>query len=73
MGFMTLIGVSRKPFLGKLLDISDPKLRDNASLGATAAAIMSGAQIVRTHNVKATFDMVRVLDACREPGRSASV
>lgn len=63
---MTLIGVSRKSFLGSLLDISNPALRDEASLGAAAAAIASGAHIVRTHNVKATYDMVRVLDACKK-------
>lgn len=66
----SLIGVSRKSFLGKIVPISEPKLRDEATLGATAAAIASGANMVRTHNVKATVDMVRVFDACRFAAKS---
>ncbi|HXW60028.1 MAG TPA: dihydropteroate synthase, partial [Myxococcota bacterium] len=66
---LTMIGVSRKSFLGHLLAISDPMLRDGASLGATAAAIATGANIVRTHNVKATYDMVRAFNACRSAKR----
>lgn len=65
LGAMTLIGVSRKSFLGPLTGKVDPKERDEASLGAAAAAIASGAHIIRTHNVAGTLDMVRVLDACR--------
>jgi dihydropteroate synthase len=63
-GVAILVGASRKSFLGALTKIADPKERDNASLGAIAAAIMNGAHIVRVHNVKATYEMTQVLDAC---------
>jgi dihydropteroate synthase len=64
VGAMSLIGVSRKSFIGKITGIAIPKERDCASLGAHAAAILSGVNIVRTHNVKATRDMARVFDLC---------
>lgn len=64
LGVMSLIGVSRKSFLGKLSGIKIPKERDFASLGAAAAAIFSGADIIRTHNVRATVEMTSVLDSC---------
>lgn len=61
---VTLIGLSRKSFLYKLTGIEKPSDRDFATLGANAAAMMSGAHIIRTHNVRATVDMARVLDRC---------
>lgn len=61
---MSLIGVSRKSFLGHLSGIEEPKERDYASLGAQAAAIFSGANIVRTHNVQALSQMSKILDGC---------
>jgi len=61
---MSLIGLSRKSFIGKITGIDRPKDRDFASLGAHAAAILSGAHIIRTHNVRATVDMASVLDRC---------
>lgn len=64
-GDRTLIGVSRKSLIGKLSGIEDPSRRDVASLGATAVAIFSGANIIRTHNVRATKEFVQVLDHCR--------
>ena len=63
-GAMTLLGVSRKSFLGPLTNIDDASQRDHASLGAMAAGVISGAHVLRVHNVKAAFDMTRVLDAC---------
>jgi dihydropteroate synthase len=68
LGAMSLIGISRKSFLGALTGIKDPKDRENASLGATACAVFSGANIIRTHNVKAVYDLLQVIDACREQG-----
>jgi dihydropteroate synthase len=61
---MSLIGLSRKSFIEKIIKISSPKKRDMASLGATAAAVFSGVNIIRTHSVKETLEMVRVLNRC---------
>jgi len=57
-----LLGVSRKSFIGKLLGAP---LRDRlpASLACTCAAVRSGVQIIRTHDVAATVQAVRMTEA----------
>lgn len=57
-----LVGLSRKSFIGQLSGITDPAARDYASLGAHAAALRSGAHMIRTHNVRATIELSSVLD-----------
>jgi len=58
-----LLGLSRKSFINSLTDIKEPRDRDFASLGAMAFGVLKGTHILRVHNVKAAFDMTRVLDA----------
>ncbi len=60
-----LIGPSRKAFIGTITGIKTPEERDHATLGAVAAAILRGAQIVRVHNVALTAQVVKVIDAIR--------
>lgn len=60
-----LIGVSRKSFIGKMLEKPDPSDRLAGSLAATAIAIANGAHMVRTHDVGATRDAIRVAEALR--------
>jgi dihydropteroate synthase len=60
-----LVGISRKSFIGKLTGRDDPGDRLAGSLGATAVAVYKGAAIVRTHDVRATRDLVRVVEAIR--------
>jgi dihydropteroate synthase len=62
----SLIGASRKSFIGKLTGIMSPAERDFATLGAHMAAVCSGADIIRTHNVLATSQMLQVFDACKQ-------
>ena len=62
----SMLGLSRKSFLGKLTGIVEPKERDFATLGANLAGIMSGAHIVRTHNVSGMVSMLQAFYACRE-------
>ncbi len=50
LGYPILIGLSRKLFLGKTLDL-DVKDRDTATVVAETIAIRNGAKIIRTHNV----------------------
>ncbi len=58
-GFPLLVGVSRKSMFGKLLDRQvDERLP--ATLAATTVAVWQGAAIVRTHDVRATSDAIRV-------------
>jgi dihydropteroate synthase len=61
---LNLIGLSRKSLVGRISGINNPKNRDYASLGAEACAIFSGADIIRTHRVLETVQMVKVLDRC---------
>lgn len=62
LNVMTLVGISRKSFLEKLSGKNDPRERDVETLAASAIAIMSGCDMIRTHNVKAMVEMTRVID-----------
>jgi len=61
-----LIGLSRKSFLGNLLRIDDPNRRDFATLSAELQAIKNGASIVRTHNVLALKQAIKIQKACED-------
>jgi dihydropteroate synthase len=61
LGYPVLIGVSRKSFVGTLTGRSRPDERLAGSLAATALAVWNGASIVRTHDVAATRDVIRVV------------
>ena len=56
----TLIGLSRKSFIGKIIGEKDPKGRLAGSLGATAFSIIQGAHILRVHDVKETRDVCEI-------------
>ena len=58
-----LVGVSRKAFIGSLLNQEDPAERLNGSLVATAIAVQNGANVIRTHDVKETRTAVRISEA----------
>ncbi len=60
LGAPVLIGASRKSFIGHVLDIEDPKQRGAASLACAVMAVMAGASIIRTHDVRATVEAVRM-------------
>ncbi|MFT5142016.1 MAG: dihydropteroate synthase [Rhodothermales bacterium] len=65
LGHPVMIGVSRKSSVGAAVsltaDAAPVDERLYGSLGATAVAVMRGASIVRTHDVKATAQMLRVM------------
>ena len=64
--FPMLVGASRKSFIGKILGENIlPIERINGSLGSAAIAVWNGAKIVRVHDVKATVEVVRVVEAIR--------
>jgi dihydropteroate synthase len=64
LGQPLLVGVSRKAFIGKILD-ADADDRLEGSLAAAVAAVLSGANIIRVHDVSATSKAVRMADAIR--------
>jgi len=61
-----LIGASRKSFLGKILDGSEPEKRLPGSLAAAAVAVWNGAEIIRVHDVEETVRSLRVVKAIRD-------
>ena len=59
LGFPLLIGVSRKTFIGELLNLPEQE-RLFGSLGAAVVAVLHGANIIRVHDVRATVEAVKV-------------
>jgi dihydropteroate synthase len=57
-----LVGVSRKSFIGRLLG-AEVEARLPGSLAAAAWAVGAGAQLIRTHDVAATRQVVRLIEA----------
>jgi len=60
-GLPDLIGHSRKSFLGKLLSGVEPEERLSGTLAVTAYAAMNGADIIRVHDVKENFEVLKVI------------
>ncbi len=63
LGKPLLLGVSRKAFIGRILDDAPVQDRLAGTLAAVAVAVCNGAQIVRVHDVKEAAQAVRVVDA----------
>jgi len=55
-----LVSVSRKSFIGSLLKIKNPDERLYGSLAAEVIAVLNGADIIRTHNVRATREAIQI-------------
>ncbi|MCL1470912.1 dihydropteroate synthase [Argonema antarcticum] len=63
LGCPILVGLSRKSFIGHILNQPDPKQRVWGTGAACCAAISFGADILRVHDVKQMHDVCRVADA----------
>ncbi len=61
LGYPLLVGVSRKRFLGDLLDASNPDDRESATLAITTELARQGVWGVRTHSVKPHVDAIKVV------------
>lgn len=73
LGRPLLVGLSRKSFIGKLLGRPDPADRLAGSLAASVVAVLNGARLIRTHDVAATRDAVRMAEALRgDPAGAAA-
>ena len=57
-----LLGVSRKSFIGNILNLP-PEARLEGSLAASAIGVYKGVSILRTHDVKATRNAIKVAEA----------
>lgn len=58
-----LYGTSRKTFIGKILDRSEPREREWGTAATTAYLHQSGARYLRVHHVRAAVDLIDVLHA----------
>lgn len=70
LGYPLLVSVSRKSFIGSLLNEKDPDKRLYGSLAAETIAVLNGANIVRTHNVKATHDTIEITKNLSDPRKA---
>jgi dihydropteroate synthase len=71
LGVPLLIGVSRKSLFGELLGRPvDERLA--GGIAVATAAVLAGANIVRTHDVAETVDAVRVASALQSAGYGSS-
>lgn len=64
-GFPLLVGASRKGFIGKVTGKPVPADRLNGTLAAHVAAALSGAAIIRAHDIAAHRDALAMVAAIR--------
>lgn len=57
-----LVGMSRKSMIGQVLNVA-PQERMLGSVSCAVIAAMKGAKIIRVHDVKETFDALRIVQA----------
>jgi dihydropteroate synthase len=57
------VGVSRKSFIGQILNQDHPPDRINGSIASACASVCHGAHIVRVHDVSQTREAIKVIDA----------
>jgi dihydropteroate synthase len=65
LGKPILVAISRKSFIGKVVD-KPPAGRLVGSLAATAIAVYNGAHIIRTHDVTDTVDAIKVAESIKD-------
>lgn len=65
LGKPLLIGVSRKSFIGKVLNEASPEKRLEGTASAVAISVINGANIVRVHDVGFMAKVVKIADAIK--------
>jgi len=66
VGRPVLVSISRKSFIGGILDKPDPEDRLFGSLAATAIAVYKGVHVIRTHDVSETLDAIKVAQTIKK-------
>ena len=62
LNYPILIGASRKRFIGEILNEINPKDRDFGTLAVSCLCSQHNIHIVRVHNVKINFEILKVAD-----------
>ncbi len=63
LGREVCVSPSRKSFIGRVLALDKPEDRLYGSIAVEAVCIMNGADIIRTHNVKESVQVARMVEA----------
>ena len=63
LGLPILVGLSRKSMIGAVLDHRPVEGRLHGSVAGAVIAAMNGASIVRVHDVGATVDAIKLVNA----------
>ena len=66
VGRPVLVSISRKSFIGWVLDRPDPEDRLFESLSVTAITVYKGAHVIRTHDVSETLDAIKVAQSIKK-------
>jgi dihydropteroate synthase len=66
-GYPVLLGTSRKSFIGKTLDLSEPN-RVEATIATAVWGVSQGVQLLRVHDVEPHARAVRMLEAILSSG-----
>lgn len=69
LGRPLCVGISRKSFVGDVLNLPRAENRLVGSIAATAIAVLNGADVVRTHDTAETLQTVRMAEAIRSVAR----
>ncbi len=67
LNFPILIGASRKRFIGEILNEKNPKERDIGTLAISCLCSQFKIDIVRVHNVKMNYQIIKVADKIFRP------
>ncbi len=66
LGYPLLVGVSRKRFLGELINANEPDKREAATIALTTELARVKVWAVRTHAIKAHQDAISVIERLRK-------
>ena len=55
-----MYGTSNKSFIGDILKIKNPKKRVNGSIVTALFCLNYGANLLRVHNVRETYEMIKI-------------
>ena len=58
----SLIGASRKRFIGEILNETNPKERDIGTLAISCLCSQKNIHLVRVHNVEMNYQVLKVAD-----------
>ncbi|OBZ87108.1 Folic acid synthesis protein fol1 [Choanephora cucurbitarum] len=61
-GFPSLVGISRKKFIGGVTGVKEAEKRAFGTAGAVAACVAGNANILRVHDVRPMWEVIQVCD-----------